>query len=159
MKRLLNLSLRLGAVAGVVLGVVSLIPVINCINCLTFVLIGAGLIFYLKRYSLVGMLSLQDSALLGAVAGFTAMIAASVVFCPIDYTINHLFNPIARSNFNLASFFLITGYNLIAVSMIVFFVALLSALFNAFSALAAAYIYEKIEANNVDDQEHIIIEQ
>ncbi|OGI00992.1 MAG: hypothetical protein A2287_00190 [Candidatus Melainabacteria bacterium RIFOXYA12_FULL_32_12] len=157
MKLLIKSSVVLGAIAGAILGVILLIPFIQAFACFAYVLVGAGIVFYLKRNSFVGILSTHDGALIGAISGFTALVASSLVYLPIYSLINMVFR--ATSGLNPFGSFWVTSYSLFVIPMLIFFLALLSALFNAFSGLAVTYIYGLIENNSVQEDGEILIEQ
>lgn len=148
MKLLIKPSIVLGAIAGAVFGVLLLIPFVNAVAFLAYGLIGAGVVFYLKRNSFVGILSIQDGALIGAISGFIALISSMTVFLPIQLIINIA----SKTGLNIFSSFIMASYSLIVFPMFIFFIASLSALFNAFSGLVVAFIYEKIENQSVKDQ-------
>jgi len=151
---LIKPSITLGAISGAVLGVILLIPLINTFSCfILFTVVGAGIIYYLKKNSFIGMLSVQDGAMIGAISGFVSLVTASLVYLPVSYILGLIFNPLSKAGFNLASSFVVASYSIFVMIMLVFFMALLSALFNAFSGLIAAYIYERIE--NIPDREEL----
>ena len=156
---LIRPSLVLGAILGAVFGVLLLIPftLTLCIVFYTITLIGGGVVFYLKRNAFVGILTPQDGALIGAVSGFSSAIAGAIVYLPIEYIIS-LFSPLSK-HINTLNSVLTTGDTLFVWPMIIFVMALMSALCNAFSGLIVAYIYEKIENNPIKDEGGIDIEQ
>lgn len=141
MERFLIPSIYLGAVSGVIFGILLLIPFISpFIFFLMFILSGIGVIVFLKRHRAVGMLSVYDGCILGAVAGFISLVSASVIYVP--------------KFFIFGKFFSLKGYDILAVIMLVFCTALLSALFNGFAGLVTAYIYEKIETKHFSFKDH-----
>jgi len=148
-------SLILGAIIGAIYGLVLALPFIQCMACFGFIFIGAIVVVYLKKKQVVGILSVQDGAIIGAISGFSAMVAASAVCIPVQSIIN-LFN---KSGINFFSSFWVTSFSLLVIPMIVFFMAALSALFNSFSGLSAAFVYEKIENISLNDQSEIVIDQ
>ncbi|MDD3012692.1 MAG: hypothetical protein PHC34_03210 [Candidatus Gastranaerophilales bacterium] len=157
---LIKSSLTLGAITGAILGVILLIPFINSFSCfILFTVVGAGIIFYLKKNSFIGVLSLQDGAMIGAISGFISLITASLVYLPASYILSLIFSPLSKAGGNILSSFIVTSYSIFVMIMLVFFMALLSALFNAFCGLIAAYIYEKIENIPIKEEDEFIIEQ
>jgi len=146
LKPLIKSSVVLSIIIGIFLGIITLIPLVNCLACLAYSLIGAIVVFYFKRNNLVGVITLQEGALIGAVSGFVSFISASAVYLPLSYLINLIFySANTKTVLHIASSFLVTSFNLFVIIMLVFFMAILSSLFNAFSALAVAFIYEKVE--------------
>lgn len=147
MERFFIPSVYLGAISGIICGILLLIPFISPLAFfLLFIISGIATIVLLKRNSTVGILSIYDGCSIGAVAGFVSLMAASVVYLPILFIFN---NPISS----------LKGYDVIAILMLVFCTALLSALFNAFSGLVTAYIYEKIETRHMKFEDHFELEE
>jgi hypothetical protein len=159
MGNILKTSVILSAIAGLAAGFLLLIPFLTpLIFLMLFVIIGAGVVVYLKKNELVGILSIQDGTLIGAVSGFVSLAAASVVYLPLLFIINLIFGT-HLNQFGLSNSLTIISYNLIFAVMMVFFTGLLSAVFNAFTGMVAAYIYEKIETRPFDFDSHLEIEQ
>jgi hypothetical protein len=158
MGNLLKTALILSAIAGLAAGVLLLIPFLTPLVFLAlFTIYGALLIVYLKRNNMVGILTMQDGALLGAISGFASIPSALIVYMPISFIFS-LFQG-QSSVFGFKSSFTTFGYSVFILIMLVFFVALLSAVFNAFSGMMAAFIYEKIEDKPFDFQSHIDLEE
>jgi len=158
MGNILKTSIILSAIVGFAAGFLFLINFLLLkflIVFAVFVLTGAGIIIYLKKKSLVGMLTVQDGALIGAVSGFVSLIAAATVFMPINYIIEFFTRSIKQTlSFNDFS------YSFIISIIMIFFVAIvISAPFNAISAMVAAYIYDKIEDKPFDFQSQLDIEE
>lgn len=141
MERFFIPSLKIGVLSGVILGILLLIPFISpLIFFLMFILSGIAVIVILKRHNSVGLLSIYDGCSIGAISGFVSLLSASIIYVPITFLLGRHFS--------------IKGYEILAVLMVTFCAALLSALFNAFSGLVTAYIYEKIENRNIKFQDH-----
>lgn len=119
-----------------------------------FVLLGAGMIFYLKKHNLVGIISIQEGALIGAVSGFVSLIAASVIYIPGNSLIYMLLGR-HFMKFSITA----ASYDIVLSFILPLFIALiLSAPFNAFSAMIAAYIYGKIEEKPPEFHTHLEFE-
>ncbi len=141
----------LSAFAGVVLGIVTLIPYIGFISFLVaFVILSAFLLVYFKKNNLIGIINLQEGAVYGAVIGIISFAAFLVVVAPIASIIGLILPSYPLGFFkylfnNIGSFFFST------IPLAVFAI-LLSALFNGFTGLVTAWIYELItgerKANN-----------
>lgn len=159
MEKILKTTLTLSAIVGFSAGFFALITFLTpLVVLLLFIAVGAGIIIYLKKNSLVGILSVQDGTLIGAVSGFISLCAATAVYLPILFLLDLIFGTHTYKS-SLNSSFMIFTYNLFFVVILVFFTALLSAVFNAFTGMVAAYIYEKIENKPFDFQTHFEIEQ
>ncbi len=132
MERFIIPSAFLGALSGVIFGILLLMPFIApFIFFLMFILSGIFAVIILKKINAVGVLSVYDGCFIGTIAGFASLVGASVIYLPLAFL--------------LGGYFSLKNYDILAILMLVFSTALLSALFNAFSALVTAYIFEKIE--------------
>jgi len=84
MGNILKTAMIISAIVGLAAGILLLIPFLTpLIALLLFMGIGAGIVVYLKKNALVGILSIQDGTLIGAVSGFISLSAAAVVFLPV----------------------------------------------------------------------------
>lgn len=155
LKQSIILSLIAGAVAGILLLIPFLMPLVFL---LLFVVFGVGLVVYLKKKSMVGYLTLQDASLLGAVAGFCSFISSMAVFLPLLWIFSMIFGKY-KLLFGMGSSFSLMAYNLFFTAILVVFVALLSSIFNAFTGMVAAYIYEKIEDRPFESYTNFEIDQ
>ena len=146
----------LSAIAGGALGVLTIFPYINIFSVSILVIcLAAGILVYMKRENLIGIFDMKEGAILGGVIGFVSFIAAAVVYIPIDIILGLI--PIFKAHFIMRFFFNSFG-SIIVLIMLIFFIALLSALMNAFAGLATSYVYElltglKKESNDSVDFE------
>jgi len=158
MGNILKTTIILSSIIGLISGVLFLINFVILkflIVFLLFVITGALIIIYLKKNSFVGFLTVQNGALVGAVAGFISLISAATVFMPINYIIG-----LFTSHYKQTMSFTDVSYGFIISIIMIFFVALvISAPFNAISAMIATYIYEKIEDKPFDFNTYIEIEE
>ena len=130
----------LSALAGAILGFLTIFPILNIFTITILVIcLSVFILVYMKRENLIGAFDLKEGAILGCVIGFVSFIAASVVYIPLDIILG-LIPPFA-AHFKMRFFFTSFGGVFVLV-MLVFFVALLSALMNAFAGLAMSYVYE-----------------
>lgn len=142
---------------GIILGFLTLIPVVNFFITLTYWLVGGLTVFYLKRNNSVGILSLNDGTIIGAIAGFVAVFSAALVYIPLAFILG-LFIKSYAIGFNMNVSFLVASFNIFVTFMLVFFVGLLNSLFSAFSGLVVAFIYEKTENNPEKNRAEFVIE-
>ena len=143
------------ALIGGAIGVITLIPFVGTLSFLTLILfLSAIIIVYLKKHDLIGIIDMKEGAILGAVIGFASFVAFFIMFTPLSilivfiaktYYVGHLLRIFFE---NFGGFFVMI--------MLLFFLALISALMNAFSGLTTAYVYEllsglkKAENENID---------
>ncbi len=145
----------LSLIAGAALGVVTIIPFIGGIAFLFLMMcIGAALIIYLKKMTLVGFLELKDGALYGGIAGFVSFLGFAAVYFPLASIIGLIFK---NSQYSLVTFSVGSGF--FVVLLLSVFVAILSAVINSFSALAATYIYAQLEPRPEENTTNFEIEE
>lgn len=143
------------ALIGGAIGLITLIPFVGTLAFLTLILfLSAIIIIYLKKNDLIGIINLKEGAILGAVIGFSAFIAFSIIFSPLSIIIGMIFSKYYIGH--LLTMFLTNFGGFFVMIMLLFFLALISALMNAFSGLTTAYIFEllsglkKAENENID---------
>ena len=133
----------LSAIAGVGLGLITLIPVINLISFLiAFVFLSAFLLVYLKQNDLIGIINVQEGAIYGAVIGVVSFTAFLVVLAPLASILGLIIKNYPLGFFaylfnNVGSFF----FSTIPLAI---FAVLMSALFNGFTGMVTAWVYELI---------------
>jgi len=158
MGHILKTTVILSAILGATLGVLFLINFLLLkffVVFALFIFAGAAMIIYLKKQNLAGFLTVQDGALIGAVTGFISLLSSALIFMPINYIFGMF-----SSNYKQFINFTDMSYSFIITVVMVFFVALvISAPFNAISAMLAAYLYEKIEDRPVDFNSQLELEQ
>lgn len=143
----------LSAIAGGALGLLTIFPFINIFSVTILVIcLAAGILIYMKRENLIGIFDMKEGAILGGVIGFVSFIAATVVYLPCDLILGLI--PIFKAHFIMRFFFNSFG-SFIVLMMLVFFVALLSALMNAFAGLATSYVYEILTGLKKESNESI----
>ncbi|MBR1775568.1 hypothetical protein IJ750_00645 [bacterium] len=133
----------ISALAGAVLGFITLIPFVGLFSFLTaFVFLSAIILVYMKRNDLIGILSLQEGAIYGAVIGIVSFSIYLIILAPIAAVIGLLFKgyPLAFFGYlfnNIGSFF----FSTIPLAI---FTILMSALFNGFVGMVTAWCYQLI---------------
>ncbi len=143
------------ALIGGAIGIITLIPFIGTLAFLTLILfLSAIIIVYLKKNNLIGIIDMKEGAIIGAVIGFSAFVAFSIVFTPLSAIIGLIF-----SNYyigHILTMFITNFGGFFVMIMLLLFIGLISALMNAFSGIVTAYIYEllsglkKAENENID---------
>lgn len=143
------------SLVGGVIGIITLIPFIGTLAFLTLILfLSAIIIVYLKKNNLIGIIDMKEGAIIGAVIGFSAFAAFSVVFTPLSAIIGLIF-----SNYyigHILTMFITNFGGFFVMIMLLIFIAFISALMNAFSGVVTAYVYEllsglkKAENENID---------
>lgn len=132
----------LSAFAGAILGFITIIPYVSFISFMLLILcLSAFVLAYLKQNELIGIISVREGCIFGAVIGFVSFLAFAVVFTPISMLLGWLI-PAYTQGF--MRFFLGSFGSFIVMIFLIIFMGGISALFNAFSGLVTAYVYELI---------------
>lgn len=148
----------LSAIAGAALGFLTIFPYINIFSITILVIcLSAGILVYMKRENLIGIFDMKEGAILGAVIGFVSFIAASIVYVPCDIILGLIPIPAFKAHFIMKFFFNSFG-SVIVMLMLIFFIALLSALMNAFAGLATSYVYELLTGLKKESNESVDFE-
>ena len=145
----------LSSVLGLVLGVITIIPFICNFSFFALIVLSAPIILvYMKKLDMIGILDIRQGAMYGAIIGFISFVAFSVSFVPLATIIGFIY----KGSFYLGvSLLFRTGF--FVLIMMVFFVALLAALMNAFSGLVTIYVYNQLEQKPEESKTDINIEE
>ena len=145
----------LSSVLGLVLGVITIIPFICNFSFFALIVLSAPIILvYMKKLDMIGILDIRQGAMYGAIIGFISFVAFSVSFVPLATIIGFIYK---GSYYLGVSLLFRTGY--FVLIMMVFFVALLAALMNAFSGLVTIYVYNQLEQKPEESKTDINIEE
>ena len=132
----------LSAFAGAILGFITIIPYVSFISSMLLILcLSAFVLAYLKQNELIGIISVREGCIFGAVIGFVSFLAFAVVFTPISMLLGWLIPSYTQG---FMRFFLGSFGSFIVMIFLIIFMGGISALFNAFSGLVTAYVYELI---------------
>ena len=132
----------LSAFAGAILGFITIIPYVSFISFMLLILcLSAFVLAYLKQNELIGIISVREGCIFGAVIGFVSFLAFAVVFTPISMLLGWLIPSYTQG---FMRFFLGCFGSFIVMIFLIIFMGGISALFNAFSGLVTAYVYELI---------------
>lgn len=133
----------LSAFAGVILGLITIVPYVSFVSFMILILcLSAFVLAYLKQNDLIGIISIREGCIFGAVIGFVSFIAFAVVYAPLSMLLGWLIPSYTQG---FLRFFMTGGFGTIVVMiLLIIMMAGLSALFNGFSGLVTAYVYELI---------------
>ena len=146
----------LGALAGAAIGLVATIPFLFWICILiTMFWISAFVLIYLKQQELIGIINVKEGSILGAIIGFVAFITFSLVFIPITSLLGLLFK---AYSLDVLGFFMNDFGSFVVLILLIISTAGLAALFNGFTGLITAYIYELISGVKKDNNENNTID-
>ena len=143
----------LGAFAGVILGLITIVPYISAISFFILVTcLSAFILVYLKQNDLIGIINIREGCIFGALIGFVSFIAFSVVYLPISMLLDWLIPSYTQG---FMRYFLTGGFiSIIVMLLLVILMAGISALFNGFAGVITAYVYELITGIKKENDEN-----
>ena len=128
--------------AGAILGFITIVPYLSFLSFMVLILfLSALVIVYLKRNDLIGIISVREGCIFGALIGFVSFIGFSIVYTPLSMLMGWLFS---SSTQGFLRFFLTSFGSFVVMVLLMILMAGISALFNAFSGLVTAYVYELV---------------
>lgn len=152
---LVKQSSILSAILGAAIGVLTLIPIVRNLTFMVLILcLSAVVIVYMKRHDLVGILDVREGALLGGIIGFVSFVAFSIVYIPLVSIISLIFKSYNTSGI----IYLVNASGFFVLVMLVLFLAVLSALMNAFAGLTTIYVYEILSGIKKEQNENVNFE-
>ena len=81
----------ISAIAGVILGLITVIPYISLFSFIILLTcISAFILVYLKQNDLIGILSIKEGCISGAIIGFVSFMAFAIVYAPISIVLSTL---------------------------------------------------------------------
>lgn len=132
----------LSAFAGAILGFVTVIPYVSMFSFLILILfLSAFILAYLKQNDLIGIISIREGCIFGAIIGFVSFMAFSVIYTPISMLLGWLI-PAYTQGF--LRFFMTSFGSFVVMILLIILMAGISALFNGFAGLVTAWVYELI---------------
>lgn len=142
----------LSALAGIALGLITIIPYVSFISFMVLLLfLSAFIITYLKQNDLIGIINTREGCIYGSVIGFVSFIAFSVVYTPISMLIGWLIPSYTQG---FLRFFLNSFGSLVVMILLMILMAGISALFNGFTGLVTAWVYELITGQKKENNEN-----
>ena len=141
----------LSAFAGVILGLITIVPYVSFLSFMVLILcLSAFVLAYLKQNELIGIISVREGCIFGAVIGFVSFIAFSVVYAPISMLLGWLIPSYTQG---FLRFFMGSFGSFIVMLLLMILMAGISALFNGFAGLVTAYVYELITGVKKENNE------
>ena len=142
--------------AGAILGFITIIPYVSLFSFLILILcLSAFIITYLKQNDLIGLISVKEGCIFGAVIGFVSFISFSIIYAPISMLIGWLVPAYSQG---FLRFFLTSFGSVIVMILLMLLMAGISALFNGFAGLITAYVYELISGIKKETNENNTID-
>ena len=142
--------------AGAILGLVTVIPYVSLLSFLVLILfLSAFIIAYLKQNELIGIISIREGCIFGAVIGFISFIAFSVTYTPISMLLGWLIPSYSQG---FLRFFLTSFGSFIVLILLMILMAGISALFNGFAGLVTAWVYELLSGVKKENNQNNTID-
>lgn len=146
----------LSAFAGAILGFVTVIPYVSMFSFLILILfLSAFVLAYLKQNDLIGIISIREGCIFGAIIGFVSFMAFSVIYTPISMLLGWLI-PAYTQGF--LRFFMTSFGSFVVMILLMILMAGISALFNGFAGLVTAWVYELISGVKKEADENNTID-
>ncbi len=146
----------LSAFAGAILGLITIIPYVSMISFWILILcLSAFILAYLKQNDFIGIISVREGCIFGAVIGFVSFIAFSIVYTPISMILGALIPSYTQG---FLRFFMSSFGSIVVMILIMVLMAGISALFNGFAGLVTAYVYELISGVKKEANENNTID-
>ena len=132
----------LSAFAGAILGFVTIIPYVSALSfAILIFFLSAFILVYLKQNDLIGIINIREGCVFGAIIGFVSFMAFSVIYSPISMLLGWLI-PAYTQGF--LRFFMTSFGSIVVMILLMILMAGISALFNGFTGLVTAWVYELI---------------
>ena len=132
----------LSAFAGVILGLITIVPYVSFISFMILITcLAAFILAYLKQNDLIGIISVREGCIFGSVIGFVSFITFSLVYAPLSMLLGWLIPSYTQG---FLRFFMGSFGSIVVMILLMILMAGISALFNAFAGLVTAYVYELI---------------
>ena len=103
--------------------------------------LSAFVLAYLKQNEFIGLISIREGCIFGAVIGFISFIAFSIVYTPISMLLGWLIPSYTQG---FLRFFMTSFGSFVVMILLMILMAGISALFNGFAGLVTAWVYELI---------------
>jgi hypothetical protein len=142
----------LSVIAGAFIGLIATIPFLFWLSMLVIMFwISAFILVYLKQNDFIGIINIREGSILGALIGFASFLAFSLSFIPISSILGLIFK---SYSLDVLRFFMNDFGSFIVLLLLVISIAGLSALFNGFTGLIVAYLFELITGLKKDNNEN-----
>ena len=130
------------AFAGAILGFITIIPYVSALSfAILIFFLSAFILVYLKQNDLIGIINIREGCVFGAIIGFVSFMAFSVIYSPISMLLGWLI-PAYTQGF--LRFFMTSLGSIVVMILLMILMAGISALFNGFTGLVTAWVYELI---------------
>ena len=117
--------------------------------------LSAFILAYLKQNDLIGIISIKEGCIFGAVIGFVSFISFSIIYTPLSMLLGWLIPSYTQG---FLRFFMTSFGSFVVMVLLMILMAGISALFNGFAGLVTAYVYELISGVRKEADENNTID-
>ena len=129
-------------ITGGIFGIISLVPLLAKFSVIILLtIIALPLVYLFKRLELIDNLNEKESLKYGALTGVFSTIGFGLIFYPIVYILSLFFKMEYLGGFGL----MVKLMSFPLALMFIIFICVISAVFNAFSALMYYYVTESVK--------------
>ena len=128
---------------GLLLGLVTLVPYLGILSFVFLICFIAPLVIWiLVKYGCLSLSTIKDSVIIGAVAGFVAYMAFSVIYVPISVILMKFFHLAANYGVGL----MLQNANFFILIVISLFLGVLGATVNAFTGFLSYCVLDLLNS-------------
>ncbi len=142
----------LSAIIGLIFGFLLLIPIVQLFMIFAFWIVGAVIVYMLKRNNFIGQFGEKEAIVIGSISGMVSVLAAAVSFLPFSMIIGAIFKTLSVSFLFTTSFFS-SIFSFFVLILFIVFVGLMNIIFNIGSSLLIIAIYNNLEKNTEESPE------
>lgn len=133
----------LSVLFGLIAGILTLIPFIGIFSFMFLIcFIAPVVIWLLVKYGCISLSSMNEGIIIGAISGFVAYLAFSLVFIPISVILMRVFH--FAANYGVGIMLNHAGFFILSVTSI--FMGVIGGTINAFTGFLTFYVIEFINS-------------
>ena len=147
----------ISAFAGALLGLLATVSYPTFLISILVVMfwLSAFVIVYMKKNDLIGIINVREGCIIGSVIGFVSFCGFSLIFAPISMLIGWIF---PSYTLGLLRFFTGSFGSIVVMIFLLLFIAGIGALFNGFTGLVTAYVYELVTGIKKDNDANVSVD-
>ena len=131
----------LGAIIGLVLGVLMILPIIQLFAVFIFFGVGSIVMIMLKQNHFRDSFQTKDGMIIGGISGFVSVLSASLIFLILAL----LFGNIFSGTYDLIRAFFMSFSSFVVLLILIFCIAFMNMMFNMGSAVLVLSLYENVK--------------
>lgn len=128
---------------GLIAGILTLIPFVGTFSFIFLIcFIAPVVIWLLVKYGCISLSSMNEGIIIGAISGFVAYLAFSIIYIPISVVLMKLFH--FAANYGVGIMLNNAGFFILFITSI--FMGVIGATINAFTGFITFYVFEFINS-------------